>query len=59
MGTAFLIAMPLAAAPLHAQGLVGGIVVDSATVRLTPPRRHGRPACALVMNQPFNFSLKP
>ena len=28
-------------------------------VRLTPPRRAGRPACALVMNQPFNFSIKP
>ena len=28
-------------------------------VRLEPARRDGRPSCALVMNQPFNFSLKP
>jgi len=28
-------------------------------VKLAPPRRAGRPACALVMNQPFNFSIKP
>jgi len=28
-------------------------------VRLLPPRRAGRPACALMMNQPFNFSIKP
>ena len=28
-------------------------------VLLQPARRDGRPACALVMNQPFNFSLKP
>jgi TonB family protein len=28
-------------------------------VRLEPARRDGRPACALMMNQAFNFSLKP
>lgn len=28
-------------------------------VQLAPARRAGRPACALMMNQPFNFSLKP
>ena len=28
-------------------------------VRLAPARRAGRPVCALMMNQPFNFSLKP
>lgn len=28
-------------------------------VRLAPPRRAGRPACALVLDQPFNFSIKP
>jgi TonB family protein len=28
-------------------------------VRLTPPRRGGQPACALVLDQPFNFSIKP
>jgi TonB family protein len=28
-------------------------------VQLEPARRDGRPACALVLNQPFNFSLKP
>ena len=62
----------MSAVPLHAQGLVGGIAVDSAIVkfepavitylqdvRLEPARRDGRPSCALVMNQPFNFSLKP
>ena len=26
-------------------------------VRLAPARREGQPACALVLNQPFNFSL--
>jgi TonB family protein len=28
-------------------------------VQLEPARRGGRPACALMLNQPFNFSLKP
>jgi TonB family protein len=28
-------------------------------VQLAPARRAGRPACALMMNQPFNFSIKP
>lgn len=28
-------------------------------VQLEPARRAGRPACALMLNQPFNFSLKP
>ena len=28
-------------------------------VRLAPARRAGQPSCALMMNQPFNFSLKP
>jgi len=28
-------------------------------VQLEPARRGGRPACALMLNQPFNFSIKP
>ena len=28
-------------------------------VRLAPARRAGQPVCALMVNQPFNFSLKP
>jgi TonB family protein len=28
-------------------------------VQLAPPRRGGKPACALMLNQPFNFSIKP
>ena len=28
-------------------------------VRLAPARRAGQPACALMLNQPFNFSLGP
>ncbi|MFL5616803.1 MAG: energy transducer TonB, partial [Gemmatimonadaceae bacterium] len=28
-------------------------------VRLAPARRAGQLACALMLNQPFNFSLKP
>lgn len=28
-------------------------------VQLAPARRAGRPVCALMMNQPFNFTLKP
>jgi len=28
-------------------------------VRLEPARRDGRPACALVLNQPFNFKINP
>ena len=28
-------------------------------VQLAPARRAGRPVCALMMNQPFNFSLRP
>lgn len=28
-------------------------------VQLEPARRAGRPSCALMLNQPFNFSLKP
>ena len=28
-------------------------------VQLEPARRGGRPSCALVLNQPFNFSVKP
>ena len=28
-------------------------------VQLEPARRAGRPSCALMMNQPFNFSVKP
>src|SRR5436190_24054246 len=28
-------------------------------VRLVPARRAGQPACALMLNQPFNFSIKP
>jgi TonB family protein len=28
-------------------------------VRLVPARRAGRPSCALLLNQPFNFSIKP
>jgi hypothetical protein len=28
-------------------------------VQLEPARRGGQPACALMLNQPFNFSLKP
>jgi hypothetical protein len=27
-------------------------------VQLTPARRDGQPACALMLNQPFNFSVK-
>ena len=29
------------------------------SVQLEPARRAGRPSCALMMNQPFNFSVKP
>lgn len=28
-------------------------------VQLEPARRDGRPACALMLNQPFNFKIKP
>jgi TonB family protein len=28
-------------------------------VQLAPARRAGRPSCALMLNQPFNFSIKP
>lgn len=28
-------------------------------VQLEPARRAGRPSCALMLNQPFNFSIKP
>ena len=28
-------------------------------VRLEPARRDGRPACALMLNQPFNFKINP
>ena len=28
-------------------------------VQLAPARRAGRPSCALMLNQPFNFSMKP
>jgi hypothetical protein len=28
-------------------------------VQLEPARRGGQPACALMLNQPFNFRLKP
>jgi TonB family protein len=28
-------------------------------VQLEPARRAGRPSCALMLNQPFNFSVKP
>ena len=28
-------------------------------VQLEPARRNGQPACALMLNQPFNFKLKP
>lgn len=28
-------------------------------VQLAPARRAGRPSCALMLNQPFNFSVKP
>ena len=29
------------------------------SVQLEPARRAGRPSCALMMNQPFNFNVKP
>jgi len=29
------------------------------SVQLHPARRAGRPACALMLNQPFNFSVRP
>ena len=28
-------------------------------VQLEPARRDGRPACALMLNQPFNFKIRP
>jgi TonB family protein len=28
-------------------------------VQLAPARRDGQPACALMLNQPFNFKIKP
>lgn len=28
-------------------------------VQLEPARRNGQPACALMLNQPFNFKIKP
>lgn len=28
-------------------------------VQLEPARRNGQPACALMLNQPFNFRIKP